>query len=412
MKKNNFITKISRVPGDKTIWLMVVVLVVISLVAVYSSIGKRAIELSHTTPLHDFMKHVAFVVGGIVIAFVCSKIPYKYFARVSVAWYLIWAVLLYVLRLAHHSRWLSIGGFSLQPSEFEKIGLILLLAYSLTLHKSEPNSLRYYFRYLFIICLVAVVIFLDNFSTAFIMGVTGMVMLYFGGVSRKYWFRTLAVVAVLGVGVGIYANFAYHNMHKEDGLISIERASTWGHRLDSFFHPDNSDLSQANMAHMAVASGGLGGVGVGNTVHARLMTQADNDFIFAIIIEEKGALAAIFIFIIYTILFFRCMKLADNCQGQFGSLILLGCGTVIYVQALVHMLVSVGIFPVTGQTLPLISSGGSSYLTMGMIIGIIQSTADDTIKKEQQRFDKKKDDAAFEEIKNLSEHINAQTQNS
>ena len=164
----------------------------------------------------------------------------------------------------------------------------------------------------------------------------------------------------------------------------FERQDTWGHRVYSWINPQPDELTQENMARMAIARGGVLGAGIGNTVHARLMTQSHNDFIYAIIIEEMGLVGGIVVFLLYSILYFRCIRLAWRCKGRFGALTVAGMGTVIYLQALVNMSVAVGVLPVTGQTLPFISYGGTAYLFMGCGLGIIQSVAADVYKKEQE----------------------------
>ena len=136
------------------------------------------------------------------------------------------------------------------------------------------------------------------------------------------------------------------------------------------------------MARMAIARGGLVGKGPGNTVHARLMTQAHNDFIYAIIIEETGMVGGLLVFVLYSVFYFRCIRLSWKCKGRFGALTVAGFGTMIYLQALANMCVAVGVLPVTGQTLPFISYGGTAYLFLGCGLGVIQSVAADVYKEE------------------------------
>jgi cell division protein FtsW len=157
----------------------------------------------------------------------------------------------------------------------------------------------------------------------------------------------------------------------------IERQETWGHRVYSWINPKTDELTQENMARMAIARGGVARLGIGSTVHARLMTQAHNDFIYAIIIEETGMVGGLFVFALYSIFYFRCVKVTRRCKGRFGALTVAGLGTVIYLQALVNMCVAVGVLPVTGQTLPFISYGGTAYLFLGCALGVIQSVAAD-----------------------------------
>ena len=164
----------------------------------------------------------------------------------------------------------------------------------------------------------------------------------------------------------------------------LERSETWVNRVDRWLNPNHDELSQENMARMAIARGGVLGAGIGNTVHARLMTQAHNDFIYAIIIEETGMVGGLVVFILYAIFYYRCVRLARRCKGTFGSLIVAGLGTVIYIQALVNMSVAVGVLPVTGQTLPFVSYGGTAYLFLGCGFGVIQSVAADVERQKMQ----------------------------
>jgi len=169
--------------------------------------------------------------------------------------------------------------------------------------------------------------------------------------------------------------------------MDMARTSTWGHRLQAWMHPNPNELTQENMARMAVARGGFFGTGIGTTIHGRLMTQAHNDFIYAIIIEETGLLSAILIFLLYALFYFRCIRIATRCNGLFGSLCVAGLGTAIFLQAIVNMSVAVGVLPVTGQTLPFISYGGTAYLFLGCGVGVIQAVAADN--KRQERLAKK-----------------------
>ena len=237
--------------------------------------------------------------------------------------------------------------------------------------------------------IVAGMVLFENFSTAALIFLTCYLMMVFGGVKRSYWWRLLLVGLVV-VTAFLAINYYKYKSTIETGSVqevTIERQMTWGHRVYSWIHPNPEELTQENMARMAIARGGVVGVGVGNTVHARLMTQAHNDFIYAIIIEEMGMLGGIVVFMLYSILYFRCIRLAWRCKGRFGALTVAGMGTVIYLQALVNMSVAVGVLPVTGQTLPFISFGGTAYLFLGCGLGVIQAVAADVEKQEREELE-------------------------
>ena len=362
--------------GDKGLWIVCILLSIISLVAVFSASGLTA-NTHSSTPMRFFVKHLVFVVAAYVIAIGVSFVNYRKLSKWSL-WLLLAVLVLLVYVAMSHTRWIKlplIGRF--QPSELAKVLVVMVTARQLALQKDEVDDPGVFKRVSLTVCAVAGVVLFDNFSMAALVFITCFTLMYFGGVNRKWWLRVmLACMLLVGGGLGYFAT--------HEG-VEVGRSTTWVHRIDTWMHPNPNELSQENIARMAIASGGLTGNGVGSTVHARLMTEAHNDFIFAIIIEEMGAWFGIFIFVLYSILFMRCIRTARNCRGRFGSLMVLGLGILIYYQALVNMCVAVGALPVTGQTLPLISYGGTAYLCMGIIIGAIQSVARDNTRKAQQQ---------------------------
>ena len=231
---------------------------------------------------------------------------------------------------------------------------------------------------------MVVLVLPENFSTAALIFLSCYLMMLFGGVNRTWWWRLmLAGLLLVGIGLAVtyvrYGNSLNQTQSTEqvEQKQLFERSSTWGHRVYAWLNPNPTELTQENMSSMAIARGGLFGKGPGHTVHARLMTQAHNDFIYSIIIEETGLLGGLLVFALYSIFYFRCIKLSWRCKGRFGALTVAGFGTMIYLQALVNMFVAVRALPVTGQTLPFISYGGTAYLFLGCGLGIIQSVAAD-----------------------------------
>ena len=374
--------------GDKVIWVVFLLLSVISLVEVYSSIGLYAYSFfSSKSPTALFLRHLVIVVATYVAIILLSRVNYRVFSRFAMLGYWVALVLLAVMLALENGRWISLPVIgSLQPSEIAKVVLILFVARLLALKKEQVSELGTFIQLLVYIVLVVALVFPSNFSTAALIFLSCYLMLLLGGVNRKYWWRVLivglvAVVAFLAIAYIRYERTLTPGQATTEQL--IERESTWGHRVYSWINPQPDELTQENMARMAIARGGVFGAGIGNTVHARLMTQAHNDFIYAIIIEEMGMVGGIVVFLLYSILYFRCIRLAWRCKGKFGALTVAGLGTVIYLQALVNMSVAVGVLPVTGQTLPFISYGGTAYLFMGCGLGIIQSVAADVYAKEQ-----------------------------
>ena len=382
------VSKIFR--GDRTIWVVFLLLSIISLVEVYSSIGLFAYSQNGVgSPTSLFFKHLFIVIATWVVVILASHVNYRYFSRFSLMGFWISVVLLAVV-LMMGGRWFHlpvVGQF--QPSEVAKVMLVLFIARQIALKKEQTDDLGTFLSLLILIVGVVVLVLPENFSTAALIFLSCYLMMLFGGVNRKWWWRLfLAGVLVVSVGLAIaymrYDKGTQAEAEKTEQI--LERSTTWGHRIHSWLQPNPDELSQENMARMAIARGGILGKGPGNTVHARLMTQAHNDFIYAIIIEELGMVTGILVLVLYSFFYFRCIRLAWRCKGRFGALAVAGFGTMIYLQALANMCVAVGVLPVTGQTLPFISYGGTAYLFLGCGLGVIQSVAADVYdeKKEEK----------------------------
>ena len=371
--------------GDKIIWVVFLLLSIISLVEVYSSIGLYAYSLPGTRPTGLFLKHFVIVLATYVVVILISRVNYRFFSRFAMLGYWITLVLLAVMLALQGGRWFRIpliGQF--QPSEIAKVVLVVFVARMLAIKKEHVTELGTFLQLLIYIVLVVALILPENFSMAALIFLVCYLMMYVGGVKRSYWWRLLLGAVFVGMVAMFIMLKTGDKPSASDGGEVLHRSGIWAERIDNWLHPSPDELTQENMAKMAIARGGVLGAGIGNTVHARLMTQAHNDFIYAIIIEEMGMVGGIVVFLLYSILFFRCIRLAWRCKGRFGALTVVGLGTVIYLQALVNMCVAVGVLPVTGQTLPFISFGGTAYLFMGAGLGIIQSVANDIDKKEQE----------------------------
>ncbi len=372
--------------GDKVIWVVFLLLSIFSLVEVYSSIGLYAYSFFSTkTPTALFLRHLIIVIATYAAIILISRVNYRAFSRFAMIGYWI-ALVLLVVAMAF-GRWIKIpiiGQF--QPSEIAKIVLIVFVARMLALKKEKVGEINTFLQLMIFTVLVVALVFPTNFSTAALIFLACYLMMYLGGVNRKWW-RRLLLIGLLAVGAFLAISYFRYERSMTTGMAQeqvFERQDTWGHRVYSWINPEPDALTQENLARMAVARGGVLGTGIGNTVIARLMTQAHNDFIYAIIIEETGMVGGLIVFLLYSVLYFRCIRLAWRCKGKFGALTVAGLGTVIYLQALVNMCVAVGVLPVTGQTLPFISYGGTAYLFLGCGLGIIQSVAADVYKKEEE----------------------------
>lgn len=365
--------KLNILPGDKPLWVIFFLLSVISLISVYTTVGLSAISEHGTSPTFEFLKHLGFVCLSYVTVYVAARMNYRWFSILSMVLLVISFGLLIYVYITGGERWVRVCGFGFQPSELAKVSVIIWLASKIAKLHDEVN-LANFFRLLIVPAIVCISIVGANFSTAVLIGISCFVMMFFGGVNDKLWYKLCPIVLLLGVI--LLAAFYYFG-----GDADVARTSTWQHRLQSWVNPNPDEISQENMARMAVARGGFTGVGIGNTIHGRLMTEAHNDFIYAIIIEETGMLGAFVVFALYAVFYFRCIRIASRCKGAFGALSVAGLGTMIFLQALSNMCVAVGAMPVTGQTLPFISYGGSAYLFLGFGLGVIQAVAHDNNKK-------------------------------
>ena len=374
--------------GDRTLWVVFFLLSIVSLLAVYSSIGLYAYSsFASKTPTTLFLRHLVIVVVTYVVVAALSHVNYRYFSRFAVLGYWAAIVLLVVLLALNRGRWFHIPVIAqFQPSEIAKVVLIIFVARMLALKKDYSEELGVFLMMLIYVAAVVVLVLPENFSTAALIFLSAYIVMYFGGVNKKYWWRLFLVGVVLVIGFLGVSYFKYERSLANNSAgteMVIERQETWGHRVYSWINPKTDELTQENMARMAIARGGVARLGIGTTVHARLMTQAHNDFIYAIIIEETGMMGGLFVFALYSIFFFRCVRVTRRCKGRFGALTVAGLGTMIYLQALVNMCVAVGVLPVTGQTLPFISYGGTAYLFLGCALGVIQSVAADVDAQEK-----------------------------
>ena len=390
--------KLNILAGDTALWVIFFLLSGISLIAVYSTIGLSAISDLHTTPMAIFFKHLGIVAATYVAIIIISHINYRDLSKMSKwVFYLSLAMLVIVLIMGTE-RWLVIprvGRF--QPSEIAKVALIVFVARSITLNREKLDDSRTFYWLLVPVVVTCALVMPENLSTGILIFLACYIMLFFGGVNKRMWWRGMgALLAVAVVGFIV--------LYLVGDKVDMARSSTWGHRLQAWMHPSPDELTQENMARMALARGGFFGTGIGTTIHGRLMTQAHNDFIYAIIIEEAGTLSAILIFLLYALFYFRCIRIASRCNGLFGSLCVAGMGTVIFLQAIVNMSVAVGVLPVTGQTLPFISYGGTAYLFLGCGVGVIQAVAADN--KRQERLAKKAE-AAQAEAENAADGATA-----
>lgn len=385
----------SRTKGDKVIWTMVVLLAVVSLLVVYSSTGLLAYKMYKGNTEIYLFKQFAFILVGVMVIYFAHQVNYIVYSRVATILFLLAIpLLLYTLffgvRLNEGSRWirLPIINLTFQTSDLAKLALFMYLSRLLSKKQDVIKDLKKGF--LPVITPVAIICALiapANLSTALLTGATSLMLLFIGRVSARHLLLTIGVAAIpvfLLVAAAVIR-------HKTDGGETVAkpktegrsrlfaRVDTWISRVETFVYggkEDNGDNNyQTNQAKIAIAKGGIVGLGPGNSQQRNFLPHPYSDFIYAIIIEEYGLIGGIFIVFIYLVFLMRSIRIYRRCTFAFGSFLALALSFTLVIQALANMAVNVNLFPVTGVTLPLVSMGGSSFLFTCLAIGIILSVA-------------------------------------
>ncbi len=365
--------------GDRTLWVVFLGLCILSIIEMYSASSTLAYKSSnHALPV---IRHVGFLTGGLIIAFIVHMIPYRWIRIVSYLGLFLSAILLVFVLFKGHSendaaRWLVIGGIQFQPSELAKLSVIIVAADLISRIRDNTKDEWIYFRntiiMLFLICGL---ILLENFSTAAILFIVVFIMMFIGRISFKY-LGTLAgaIIIFLLLGYGAVKAIPESSMPK-----AFKRAYTWVARIER--HSDKgakenkyiiTDKNRQEIyGQIAIARGGVFGVLPGNSVERDYLPQAYSDFIYSIIVEEMGLIGGIAVIIMYLILLFRAGRIVMNCSSVFPAILVMGLSLMIVLQTFINMSVATSLIPVTGQPLPLISRGGTSILITCIYFGII-----------------------------------------
>lgn len=356
--------------GDRVIWLVIGFLSIYSLLAVFSSTNTLAYKYQGGNVLYYMLKHSVFLVLGLFITFITHLFPYKYYSRLSQLLLFITVPLLLLTlvmgtSLNEASRWLTLPGIGItfQTSDLAKFTLIMYIARELSLRQENIKDFKGAFLPIFgPVILVCGFIFPANFSTAAMLFVVSMVLMFIGRVSIKY------ILGIAGLGILILAFIMLLATRTGNEM----RMGTWQNRIENFVSGDDSDNYQATQSKIAIATGGLFGKGPGQSQQRNFLPHPYSDFIFAIIIEEWGLiLGGIPILLLYLFLLFRAGVIVRKCERTFPAFLTMGLAFLIVFQAMINIGVAVNIFPVTGQTLPLVSMGGSSMLFTSVAFGII-----------------------------------------
>lgn len=375
---------INSLKGDKVIWAFIALLALFSFMPVFSASSNLAyMRHGSGNALTYLLKHAVHIFIGFFIIYQVHKIPYHYFRGISmVALPIVWVLLVYtlvkgtVIDGANASRWIQIPfiGISFQTSTLAAIVLYVFVARYLSKSREVEPTFKQSFIDLWIPVFVTLaLIFPANFSTAALIFAMVTMLAFIG----KYPLRYIGLI----LAVGLVSALFFILIAKKFPEAFPNRVDTWISRIDNFMgdKPDE-DIYQIEKAKIAIATGGVYGLGPGKSVQKNFLPQSSSDFIFAIIVEEYGLFGAIGILGIYLLLLFRFIIAAHKANSLFGKLVVVGLGFPIVFQALINMAVAVELLPVTGQTLPLISSGGSSVWMTCIAIGIILSVT----KKEEE----------------------------
>jgi len=378
-----------HIKGDKAIWAVVTLLALFSFLPVYSSSSNLAYLYGDGNTFKFLLKHFAHLLLGFAILYGVHKVPYRYFKGLSLIALPLVIILLIVTMSqgttiggANASRWIRIPfvGVTFQTSTLASVVLLTYVARYLSSIKDRTVTFKETVLPLWLPVFVVLALILPaNFSTTAIIFAMLVVLVFVGGYPLKY------------LGIILFAGFLMLAMFvvtaKAFPDVFPNRVDTWMSRIDNFMDGEETEADyQIEKAKIAIASGGVAGLGPGKSVQKNFLPQSSSDFIYAIIVEEFGLIGSLFLMFLYLLLLFRFVVVAHKSNTVFGKLLVVGVGIPIVFLALINMAVAVELFPVTGQTLPLISSGGSSIwmtcLAIGMVLSV--SARREVIKNEEK----------------------------
>lgn len=369
--------------GDRVILIVFLSLCVISIITLFSASSSLAYSSrEYTAPI---LRHVFFILGGIAVAGFIYFLPQQI---VRIAGYLglaVSVILLFYLAFFVHgeddsSRWIDLGIFRFQPSEIAKLSLIIVVADLLSRIKESESERKYFWIIVVFVATICILVMISNLSTALIIGAVMFAMMFVANINWKYLLGiigTLLIIALSGYGI------AHKMVEKNIGFSGpFRRVPTWVNRVDHFFEAKDNEQKfdknaegnyQPYYSQLAVARGSKSPIGVlpGNSVERDYLPQAFDDYVFAILVEESGIIGALFITLLYFLIIFRGGMLAYKSESSYVAILAMGISMMITFQAIVSMMVCVGIIPVTGQPLPMISRGGTSVIITSAYFGIL-----------------------------------------
>ena len=375
--------------GDRTIWAMVFILCAISLIEVFSASSRLTFgKSSFLTPIISHAIHRGM---GLGVMYVLHILHYKWYRAFPIILVPVSIGLLAFLSIQSAAssgaeRWINLGFFQLQPSELGKIAVIMAVASWLSKLKpdDELSQANTFWKILALTGVVCALIVGENLSTAVLLAGVIFVMMILGGIAWRRMLTLTGIALAAGIVAVVILLFVPAQTIRDSKLIP-SRATTWQARLQDFFQPGSEgtptayeyaklvapEKPQETHANIAIATSNILGKGPGNSVERDYLQEASCDFIYAIIIEELGMAGGIVVMLVYMILLFRVGRIANRCKEKYPVFLAMGLGMLLGLQAFINMSVAVGLFPVTGQPLPLISKGGTSVLMTSFCIGML-----------------------------------------
>lgn len=367
--------------GDKVIWSVFIILCIISLIEIFSATS--TIVYRQQNQFGPILRHTMFLIGGVGIILLIHNIPYRFFS--SLIFVLLGAIVLLILTpfigesVNNADRWISIMGFTIQPSEIAKISLMGTIAFLLSKQNGHNDGIL--FKWMIgLMVVVCGIIAVDNLSTAVLLFGVCYLLMFIGNV------KITRLLKVAGVGIAIILLFVLLlNIIPESWTDSgpLNRLGTWQNRITHFgeakemteeeYFTITDENYQVAHAKIAISNGGVFGVFPGNSTERDFLPQAYSDFIYAIIIEEMGLLGGMFVLLLYLVILIRGGIIARKTEKLFPKYLVMGSALMLSIQAFINMAVAVNLIPVTGQPLPLISRGGTSTLITCAYFGLILS---------------------------------------
>lgn len=371
------------IKGDRVIWAVVLLLAIFSVLVVYSSIVTLAYKYQDGNTEFYLFKHSIILFIGFLLMYFAHNVNYRYYSRISqIALLLAVPLLLFTLltgaSINDAARWLVIPVINqtFQTSDLAKLALIMFLARMLSKRQDNIKDFSQAFVPIMIpVLIVCGLILPANLSTAAMLFVTCLVLMFIGRINMAYIISLISIgVVFLGIFIAIGLSVNKGSASSDNSALT-NRVITWQNRILNFSDGSSQANYQAEQAKIAIASGGVIGKGPGGSTQRNFLPQSYSDFIFATVIEEYGILGGSFTLLLYLILLYRGILIAKKAPRTFGSLLAIGLSFSLVFQAMINMAVAVNLFPVTGQPLPLVSMGGTSIWFTCLAVGIILSVS-------------------------------------